>query len=356
MNPVKDWVQTYSSDKRSKEHNLEMFCEWLKTTPEELLAIRRKDPSRGIEKLCIKFVNYLTEEKDYQLNTAVNKIGTIRSFFRYHDLDLRFKRNELPKATLKPRKFSLTIEHIRRMFEYANIWEKALMLFSTETGLRVSDILAMKRTDIENILTQEIPNMEIQTKKEGVLARIFVSKELKGILDLYLPTLKASQRRLFKKDEDTLNKAVQRLFKTAYPEIKEVKPTMHDFRRLFISTATNLNVNQWRIRYFVGKKIPDDILVYLRDLDLRSDFLRLKSKLTIQESESVSANQIGNLEEMIQLLARGLMNIIARQKTIETGMTYQKENTLFVKSLKTDLDIKITPKKLEKFLKKELRL
>lgn len=331
MNIIDDWLQTYSSARHEKRRNLMKFLSWLGKSAEEVLELRKQDQNRGFEKLCIKYLHYLTEEKNLSVNTAVNKIGTVRSWFRYHDLDLRFKRNELPKTTLKPRKFGLTIDHIRRMLEYANIWEKTLIHLAIETGLRVSDILALKRVDIENLLQQELPStMEVQTKKEGVLARIFLSRECAEVLRLYLPTLKPNQKRLLVKDEDTLNKSIQRLFKTAFPDFN-FKPTMHDFRRVFISTAANLNINEWRIKYFVGKTISPDILTYLRNQDLREDFKKIKTRLTVQASlkaenhellnemqvtVSKQQAQINDLETRLEALSKEYKKVLEALETI----------------------------------------
>jgi integrase len=180
------------------------------------------------------------------------------------------------------------------MLEYANIWEKTVIHLAIETGLRVSDLLALRRSDIENLLQQELPStMEVQTKKEGVLARIFISGECAEVLKLYLPTLPDRQKRLLVKDEDTLNKSIQRLFTTAFSTIN-FKHAMHDFRRMFISTAANLNVNEWRIKYFVGKTVSPDILTYLRNQDLKEDFNKIKTRLTVQTNLKAGNHELLN--------------------------------------------------------------
>jgi integrase len=278
---VSDWLQTYNSDRPNKKASFLRFSEWLDKTPNEILNLRRQDTNRTFEKLCIKYFHCLTEEKNLSSNTAVNQLGTIRSFFQYHDLQLNFKRNEIPSMTLKPHAFSLTIEHVRRMWQFMHVWQKAVTIVMLETGLRISDILALKKSDIENMLQMEFPEMEVSTKKEGVLAKIHLSDEAKETLKLYLSTIDPNQTKLFNKDFDTVNKSLKQLFSKAFPDLK-ANITPHDFRRLFISTATNCSINEWHIKYLCGKKIPNDMLPYLRNLDLKSDFEKIKSKLSIQ--------------------------------------------------------------------------
>jgi len=319
MDVVNDWLMIYQADSRNKKsHNLMSFCDWLGKTPQEVLELRKQDMNRTFEKLVIKFLHYLIEERKLQLNTAITKIGTIRSFFNFNDLPLRFKRNDIPKVILKPHKFSLTIDHVRHMWHYANIWQKTIIIVAVETGLRVSDILALKKVDIENMLQQKPPaNMEVQTRKEGVLARIHLSNEAMKILKLYLPTI-LNNECLFEKDVDTLNKAIQKLFRTAFPNI-QAKITFHDFRRLFISTATNLGVNEWHIKYMCGKKIPNDILTYLRNLDFEKKFLKIKSRLTIQQRQFLKPESKTNLNAILKALLP-----LVEEKLIEQGIVPKK--------------------------------
>jgi hypothetical protein len=48
---LNDWIETYSSDRVTKKRIFLGFCEWLNKTPEEILALRRKDKNRTFEKL-----------------------------------------------------------------------------------------------------------------------------------------------------------------------------------------------------------------------------------------------------------------------------------------------------------------
>ena len=74
MNPVDDWLQIYDSESRNqKRHNLMIFLEWLGKSPEEVLKLRKQDQNRSFEKLCIKWVNYLIEEKGFEVSTTTNQ-------------------------------------------------------------------------------------------------------------------------------------------------------------------------------------------------------------------------------------------------------------------------------------------
>ena len=327
---IDDWIQTYSNDRNNKKKIFMAFCEWLGKTPEEILELRRKDRTRTFEKLCIKYHHFLTEEKGLDPNTSVNKLGTIRSFFQFYDLPLIFKRNEIPAMIMKPHSFSLTVEHVRRMWQFANVWQKAMMITMLETGLRIGDILDLKRSDIENILQMDFPEMEIQTGKENVLAHIFLSNEAKEVLKLYLSTLKPTQTKLFKKSSDSVGKALKQLLEKAFPELT-VNVTPHDFRRLFISTASNAGVQEWHIKFLVGKTVPPDILTYLRNLDLKADFAKIKAKLSIQQPN----NQAEDLKETLN-------NVERENHILKTRVdNLQSHVDLMEQALSTKLGIKV---------------
>jgi len=320
MDIIEDWVQTYKASVRNQSRkNLQDFLDYIDMKSEQALALRKEDQNRTFERLCLKWLNHMLEEKGLAQNTGVNRLGTVRSWFKYHDLDLRFKRGEVPKNLIKPQKFSLTIDHVRKMLEYAGIFEKALIHMAMETGLRISDLLALKKADIENLLQQDLPStMEVLTQKEGVIARIFMSQENAEVLKLYLPTLPENEKLLFPKNEDTVNKSVKKLFEQAFPDL-QLKPSMHDFRRLFMSTASNMNVNTWRIKFFTGKTVPPDILTYLRDQDLKGDFIKIKSRLTVQQ---VTA-QTPQLKQILEAVVSALTPLV-EQELAKKGITLKR--------------------------------
>jgi len=320
MDIVNDWLETYAKDTRpQKKHNLEMFLGWLRRSAEDTLSLRKQDVNRGMEKLAIKWVNFLIEKEEYKPSTAVNKLGTVRAWFQYHDMPLRFKRNELPKPKPSPRKFSLTIENVRYMWKYFPLWMQAICIVALENGLRISDCLGLKRADVENILNQELPSMEISTQKTGVIARIHLSNEAKEILEAYLKTIPETQKRLFVKDVDTINKNLQKAFKLAYPTI-QFRPTFKAFRQIFLSTGSNLGISEWHLRLMCGKTVPADMLPYLRNLHLKSDFLKIKARLTIQQVNNVQPK----LKEILDCVVEALLPLV-EDKLREKGIHVLKE-------------------------------
>jgi len=172
----------------------------------------------------------------------------------------------------------------------------------------------------------------IRSQKENVVGKVYISKETQELFKMLEGngTLPTTQR--------GVDKLLQRACNNA--RISH-KINQHLLRKLWISTATNLNLNQMIIKILSFKSVPEDVLTYFLDrTDLRDSWQKVIDVLSLEPRE----NRVSDLNEMVQLLAKGLMEIIERQRIKETGKMYQK--------IATDLDPRITPKKLEEFLRK----
>jgi integrase len=85
--------------------------------------------------------------------------------------------------------FPLTIDHVRRMFEVANLKERTILSLAVDTGLRISDFLSIRQEDLPP-LDKELPlAFELLTQKEKIPAHCFLSRESVDLLKKYLPTL-----------------------------------------------------------------------------------------------------------------------------------------------------------------------
>lgn len=203
--------------------------------------------------------------------------------------------------------------------------DAACTIIGLENGLRISNVMCLEKSDIENMLAQNVdhPSMEISTQKSGVLAEIHLSPESQQVIKAYLKTIPKNQEKLFRKDMDTVAKSLQKSFRLACSDI-DFKPTFKCFRQMFLSTGSNLRINEWHLRYMCGKKVPDDILPYLRNLDLRSDFIRIKSRLTIRPQTA----QIPEIKHQLDTIFKILRSLV-EEKLSEKGLLKVKPTDWF---------------------------
>ena len=115
------------------------------------------------------------------------------------------------------------IEHIRAMFNVADLRERVLLSLATDLGLRISDFRNIKRTDLPD-LTQDTPiPFEVMTGKEGIIAYGFLSSETVELLKVYFKTIDERENPyLFPSNgkkpisDDRINSWLKKLAKTAY--------------------------------------------------------------------------------------------------------------------------------------------
>jgi len=202
---VKDFLDSISNRHTKKEYRygIKKFCDWFEKLPEEILEMRKDDltprPNENIieakhrakrfEREIEKFHTYLIAQK-YSINTARTSTLGIRQLFRYYEMPIRFRTGSRVTKTVKTSKsFPLRIEHVRTMFNVADLRERVLLSLATDLGLRISDFRNIERTDLPD-LTQDTPiPFEVMTGKEDIIAYGFLSSETIELLKVYLKTI-----------------------------------------------------------------------------------------------------------------------------------------------------------------------
>jgi hypothetical protein len=137
---VQEFLDSVSnpSTRKGYRFGLKEFVEWFGKPAEEILAIRQEDLTQRagenlieyknraarFEKEIEKFHSYLIE-KGYSINSARNMTLGVRQLFRYYQMPVTMRSGSKVSQTVQTTKnFPLTIEHVRRMFDVANLKER----------------------------------------------------------------------------------------------------------------------------------------------------------------------------------------------------------------------------------------
>ena len=197
--------------KKVYKYGLNKFFEWSGKTANEILEERKEDltqrPNEDIvtyrnrssnyEKIIESFYNYLID-KGYKINAAKSVTHGIRQLFRYYHMDVRMRNGSNVNRTVKTQKsFPLTIEHIRRMYTVADFRERVILSLATDLGLRISDFLKIKKSDLPDLSLEAPISFDVMTDKEDVIAKGFLSQETIDLLKKYLETLPDDNPYLF---------------------------------------------------------------------------------------------------------------------------------------------------------------
>jgi site-specific recombinase XerD len=337
---VQEFLDSVSnpSTKKGYRFGLKEFVEWYGKPAEEILAIRQEDLTQKagenlieyknraarFEKEIEKFHSYLIE-KGYSINSARNMTLGVRQLFRYYQMPVTMRSGSRVSQTVQTTKnFPLTIEHVRKMFEVANLKERTVLSLAVDTGLRISDFLSIKKTDLSPVDAEPPIGFTLLTQKEKITANCFLSQESVGLLKTYLPTLRNKNNvYLFSSNgqshisDEAISKMLNRLAEKAQINLNGKSLSFHCFRKMFLSTSIDSGIGLTAGKKLCGKAIAKSDDTYLTTVKLREKFTQLKKFLTINQSMKLEDQRVEKLGSLVAKLAEEL----EQQKSITQAVT-----------------------------------
>ena len=331
------------STRKGYHNGIKKFCHWYNKFPSEILELRKDDltqrPNENLveyrnraarfEKEIEKFHSHMLDE-GHSINSSRNYTIGIRQLFRFYQMPVRMRAGSQVTRTVKTSKsFPLRIEHVRQMFEVADLRERVILSMATDLGLRTVDFIDIKKNDFPN-LNQEAPiPFDIMTAKEDVVAHGYLSQESVDLLKTYLPVLdqkKKDNPYIFASNglshisEEWLNKLLKRLGKKAQIPIPNGKKlSFHCFRKMFLSSSIDSGIGLTAGKMMCGKAIAQTDETYLTTVKLGERFKQLKRFLTITEQPKVESENIESLSKVVNKLQEDM----TQQKTINEVITKQ---------------------------------
>jgi integrase len=337
---VKEFLDSVINPNTRKGYRvgIKKFCEWFGKSPREILEARKDDLTQRLgedlieyrhraarfEREIEKFHGYLLKQ-GYTTNTARGMTIGIRQLFRYYQMPIRMRAGSRVTKTVKTSKnFPLRIEHVRRMFEVADLRERVILRMATDLGLRISDFIKIKKNDLP-LLDQEPPvTFDVMTGKEEVVAHGFLSAETIELLQVYLPTLQKKENPyLFPSNgkrpisDEWLNQLLRKLAEKAQIGLNGKSLTFHCFRKMFLSASIDSGIGLTAGKKLCGKAIARSDDTYLTTVKLLEKFVQLKKFLTINESAKLESSMIEKLEKAVSNLSEEL----EQQRTITQAVT-----------------------------------
>ena len=338
---VQEFLNSINNPRTRKGYRfgLNKFVEYFNKPAEEILTIRQEDltqkPGENLveyrnraarfEKEIEKFHSHLLE-KGYSINSARNMTLGIRQLFRYYQMPVTMRSGSRVSQTVKTTKnFPLTIEHVRKMFQVASLKERIVLTLAVDTGLRISDFLQIKKTDLPPLDQKPPIAFTLLTQKEKIPAHCFLSQETVNQLKTYLPTLKKKKTNeyLFASNgkshisDEAISKMLNRLAEKAQINLNGKSLTFHCFRKMFLSASIDSGIGLTAGKKLCGKAIARSDDTYLTTVKLREKFVQLKKFLSIKQSPEIEGKQIEKLSTIVAKLAEEL----EQQKVVSEAVT-----------------------------------
>ena len=360
---VKEFLDSIVNPNTRKGYRIgiKKFYEWFGKSPREILEARKDDLTQRsgedlieyrnraarFEKEIEKFHGYLLKQ-GYTTNTSRALTIGIRQLFRYYQMPVIMRAGSKVTKTVKTSKnFPLRIEHVRRMFEVADLRERVILSMATDLGLRISDFIRIKKGALPS-LTQDPPvGFDVMTGKEEVVAHGFLSAETIGLLKVYIPTLqKKDNPFLFPSNgkrpisDEWLNQLLRKLAEKAQIELNGKSLTFHCFRKMFLSTSIDSGIGLTAGKKLCGKAIARSDDTYLTTVKLREKFVQLKKFLTIKQSAKIESNIIEKLETVVSKLSEELeQQKVVMQAVSGENLKIRKEFKKRVAELNEELSV-----------------
>jgi integrase len=341
----KKFLDSVSNPRTRKGYRfgLKKFVEWYSKPTQEILAIRQDDLTQKageniiefknraarFEKEIEKFHSYLIEE-GYKINSARNMTLGISQLFRYYQMPVIMRKGSKVSQTVQTTKnFPLTIDHVKKMFEVANLKERTILSLAVDIGLRISDFLAIKKSDLPPLDSEPPIAFTLMTQKEKITANCFLSRESIDLLKTYLSTLqKKNNVYLFSSNgkshisDEAISKMLNRLAEKAQIGLNGKSLSFHCFRKMFLSASIDSGIGLTAGKLMCGKAVPKSDGTYLTTVNLRQHFIQLKKFLTIKQTpEPESKKQIEDLKDAVT----GLQKDLTRQENITHTVTEKNE-------------------------------
>jgi integrase len=326
MDKEQEWLASLLKE-NTKLHHTKSFAylkEYLKMNPEELLALRKEEGKRFNTRIVL-FWKWLQEEKKLSKGTSSSYVFGASAFFSYYDLDLKLK-GKIPDTSMKLDVNVPTLENLETMFRLGDLQTKALLSIMRDCPCRVGDLAERV---IPRIKDQEFL---IESEKENTIGKVYFSDstlELDNQLEkagLGLPTTKRG-----------IAKMIERICKVA--DLPIFNP--HIMRKIFFTTASNLNINRDIIRVLMFKSVPKDVLTYLLNRsELREAWQQITNAIPLEKKAN---GKIGNLQEALDIVMRVQRKRIEKELSLQGYQIPSQGLGLIVK--KTDKEV------LEEYLK-----
>lgn len=313
--------------KKSYRYGLRTFLEWFGKSAEEVLTMRQEDLTRKPDENIIEFRNraarfekeierfhsYLIQE-GRSINTARGMTIGVRQLFRYYQMPIILRSGSKVSQTVQTtRNFPLTIDHVRKMFRVANLKERAILSVAVDTGLRISDFIALKKADLPSLSEEPPAAFALLTQKEKITAHCFLSQESVELLKTYLPTLqKKDNVYLFPSNgrnhisDEAVNKMLNRLAEKTQIDLNGKSLSFHCIRKMFLSASIDSGIGLTAGKLMCGKAVARSDGTYLTTVRLREKFVQLKKFLSIEEKPKVEIDKIESLKNAVNKLQEEL--------------------------------------------------
>jgi integrase len=304
MAKVEDWLEGIPSPqtRKSYKNGLKKFEEYYGKGIETLIG--SEDAGKTVEKFYVWM-----KDKGHPQNTCRNMTNAPIQFLKYFGTPVKYRKNlGIYNTTLTTRDHLLIVDEVRQMWQVASLEEK-VMIKTWMLGLRIGDASKIQWQKFNFKASEEPQEVLINTRKESIVAHVFLDAEFQKLLEKYIPTLDQKNKYLFQSEkggnvkEKQLLRRLQSLQKKSGIDAKGQVFGWHISRKLFLRTCAELGITSWNAQMMCGKAVDKSIATYINGLQLKNDAIKVHNVLKMETSNG-NGGKVGKLEEIVATLQK----------------------------------------------------
>ncbi|KON34024.1 MAG: hypothetical protein AC479_02535, partial [miscellaneous Crenarchaeota group-6 archaeon AD8-1] len=319
---------------------LQKFVDYTQMNANQLIEQRKielkKEDLREQRAMESRLTGFIASLKDQGYSSSTCKVAyaSIRSFFEINYMPLRMRRGSYPQGESLGSRVA-TRDHIRRILydvkkskDYIKL--KAIILCLKDSGLRVSDLIALNYGDVAEELEKDTEFISLNrvTIKSKIVAHTFLGYESIEALKEYIEKRRAGTQDI---PPETLTKdsplfrtnssgKVKRLSRSGisttvlfhFRRIGEKGLSAHSLRKFLQTTLEASGVNSNWIDQILGHKLLNSRDAYSKPSQeqLKEAYIKAYPKIRIFKSVEIE-ERISELEHQIEerdILIKGLLN------------------------------------------------
>jgi len=352
---VEEWLEaSYKSRKRrnAARKYFAAYLEFTGLTPQKVIEEKAEQRlERNAERRILAFRPWFEKNKGKTEFVSFDAIKFIRGFYSYYGQRLSFRRNELREPEAKSKDYPLTVYHLSQMVAAANVRGSALMLFAESTGMRVGDVVRMKRGLVEPLLANKLEDGiveigDLSTQKEHVKGHFFLHSSATQALEKYLQERTDDSPELFvtRVGKPLTRKVANQIIKAAFHRAGLEKGSLtirfHCLRKLWTRAAQDSGITSELWKAMIGKSIggeatysSENYLEAFRKMLPKLDLKHLKNNhLMIQDLEQRVKDLHDELKAQREYYERRIMKL-EKLKQLDLMKYFGEEITRLRKEL-----------------------
>jgi len=311
MAKLEEWLSTVSkATRKSYLNGAKKFEKYYGKEIEELLNLSDEQIGHEVE----RFYFWLKEQGHGQ-NSCRNLINSPLQFCKHFGKNPRYKRSiGMYRTVMSDRQHKMTIQQVQKMAEFSDLRQQ-VMLEVYLMGFRIRDVTELKWKTFDRLDEDAPIEIAVNTSKENVSARAFISPEFQQLLKRYLTTINKENEYLLQSREGgkLSPKQLEHVFQSLAKKagiVPHGSLAWHSGRRLFLRTGVELGISVWALKLMCGKSIQASDSTYFQDAELRESFQKLSNVLRIFPKHQL-AN--GKTKEVLDVVFQTLRALVEQQ-------------------------------------------